>query len=553
MEVERWGFRQDIHSAATDVRHMFNDGNYGAGVLHGAAATTEAIARKLGSEVTYAQLKWDKSGSSQFVRPYDTLRSSFYELAQDGSGKLDEDRLCQLCSQLGMAPERVPFLIDEFDLDGDSRLDFDEFCSIFYQDWDEIPMLVWSGQHSDPAAGGQGSGTRGVAATSGGKSWPKCFTASAAPRGQSFVDSSFTNDSNLPEDAECWVRAPHLLFGSSTLFNGIQPNDVSQGGMGDCWLLCAFAAMAEYPGLIQSVFKQKVVENSGRYHIKMWDGCAWNSVMIDDFVPAERFAAVFYAPVFAQATGSKLWVLLLEKAMAKWCGGYANLEGGQDVCAWRIFTGCNNCVALFQDQENEEIWVLHQVDWCYGSHAANCGFIPGPTVNLWDTLRQWDAAGHLMGAATWKGDSTGEKGASANEEIRSDGIVKSHAYSILQLIDYVPESAPASEPIRLVQLRNPWGDAHEWTGAWSDGSKEWAENPDLAKFVGLRVQDDGVFWMSCADFLHVFEQVTMCPFERPVDKRVVRAGASAGPLYAPVYRRKAKAGTCGTSDGCLVS
>jgi len=557
MAVGRWGLRQDLRYAAHDVEDMFKGGDYGGAMLHGATATSEAVARKLGAgALTAAKRVSNSGGDDTFVRPYDALRSSFYELAEDGSGKLDEAQLLELCGRLGMDPDRVPTLIEEFDLDGDSRLDFDEFCAIFYQDWDEIPMVVWSAQGLPNAGVAPKAADRALAstpATIGGDAWPKCMKSKDLGS-QSFMDSTFTNDTNLPEDAECWVRAPHLLFGGSTLFNGIQPNDVSQGAMGDCWLLCAFAAMAEYPGLIQNCFKQKVIQESGRYHVKMWDGYAWNSVMLDDYVPAERFAAIFYAPVFAQATGSKLWVLLLEKAMAKWCGGYQNLEGGQDVCAWRIFTGCNDCMALFQDAEDENVWVLHQADWSGGAHVANCGFIPWQPVDIWDTLRQWDAEGHLMGAATWKGDSTGEKGASAGEDIRQDGIVKSHAYSILQVIEYQPPSEP-SAMIRLVQLRNPWGDDHEWKGAWCDGSPEWETYPDLATFVGLRVKDDGVFWMSFEDFVHTFEQVTMCPFKRPVDKRVIRAGAPRGPLHAPVYRRPPKSGTiCGyDAGGCLLS
>ena len=30
---------------------------------------------------------------------------------------------------------------------------------------------------------------------------------------------------------------------------------------------------------------------------------------------------------------------------------------------------------------------------------------------------------------------------------------------------------------KLVELRNPWGNAREWNGAWADGSATWAKNP----------------------------------------------------------------------------
>ena len=32
--------------------------------------------------------------------------------------------------------------------------------------------------------------------------------------------------------------------------------------------------------------------------------------------------------MFSQAKGNEMWVLLLEKAFAKFCGGYSELKGG---------------------------------------------------------------------------------------------------------------------------------------------------------------------------------------------------------------------------------
>lgn len=43
-------------------------------------------------------------------------------------------------------------------------------------------------------------------------------------------------------------------------------------------------------------------------------------------------------------------------------------------------------------------------------------------------------------------------------------------------------------------LRNPWGHS-EWTGAWSDGSKEWTA--EWLTLLDHRFGDDGAWWMSC--------------------------------------------------------
>lgn len=58
----------------------------------------------------------------------------------------------------------------------------------------------------------------------------------------------------------------------------------------------------------------------------------------------------------------------------------------------------------------------------------------------------------------------------------------------------------------MFNLRNPWGDSHEWTGAWSDGSPEWDHISSTVKQeLGLINEHDGEFWMSFDDFVSNFE------------------------------------------------
>ena len=47
---------------------------------------------------------------------------------------------------------------------------------------------------------------------------------------------------------------------------------------------------------------------------------------------------------------------------------------------------------------------------------------------------------------------------------------------------------------RLVLVRNPWGNS-EWTGPWSDGSKEWTA--EIMIKLGHRFGNDGMFYMTC--------------------------------------------------------
>lgn len=73
--------------------------------------------------------------------------------------------------------------------------------------------------------------------------------------------------------------------------------------------------------------------------------------------------------------------------------------------------------------------------------------------------------------------------------IRVQGLVGGHAYSVLRAVE--------SKGKRFVVVRNPWGKT-EWTGPWSDGSKEWTKEwLEVLDELGHVFGDDGQFVMEC--------------------------------------------------------
>ena len=55
------------------------------------------------------------------------------------------------------------------------------------------------------------------------------------------------------------------------LFGHIDPCDVQQRGIGDCWLMCSIAAVAEFDDLIAHLFAQAELSKSGKYTLRLFD------------------------------------------------------------------------------------------------------------------------------------------------------------------------------------------------------------------------------------------------------------------------------------------
>jgi len=159
-----------------------------------------------------------------------------------------------------------------------------------------------------------------------------------------------------------WVPASMLLSGDprqrTPLFCDINPSDVRQGEIGDCWLIAAISCIANFPEEVEELFVDEGgspsvrAASDGRYTLRLFDHRqdAFINIVIDERVPAlVPTRGCYYPgwqhlqaglPIFAKPSSVEIWPLLVEKAVAKLFGGFAGLEGGHECSAFRAFTGC---------------------------------------------------------------------------------------------------------------------------------------------------------------------------------------------------------------------
>eukprot|EP00929_Paragymnodinium_shiwhaense_P009503 TRINITY_DN113699_c0_g1_i1.p1 TRINITY_DN113699_c0_g1~~TRINITY_DN113699_c0_g1_i1.p1 ORF type:complete len:360 (+),score=49.61 TRINITY_DN113699_c0_g1_i1:39-1118(+) len=316
------------------------------------------------------------------------------------------------------------------------------------------------------------------------------------------------------QDPTCveWVRAPELCetlgmcdADEVQLFKGILPCDVMQGNTGDCWLLAAIAAYAEYPSAVRKLFSHEEKSEDGCYTVSLYDMEAgdWESLEIDDLIPTAG-----KRPAFAKPNGGELWVMLLEKAFAKFVGSYAAISGGNPAYAFIAFSGCTDGLSYWPPTEPRNTtgsWLrLHvdcqkAVDEGKAKDPMGLGFWYGPQYG--DDAEVEDIfavmfeaySNNYVAACTWKNGN--------------NGLVVKHVYSFIGIYDN-------GDGIRLLAFRNPYAwNSDEWLGDWSDKSSKWEEHPDLKEELLGDGDADGVFWMSLEDFEANVGAVILWPIE----------------------------------------
>jgi hypothetical protein len=103
-------------------------------------------------------------------------------------------------------------------------------------------------------------------------------------------DSSIYDTSNVSEypldEVAVWKRPHEFMNGRPVLFeDNIDPNDIRQGSLGNCWFLAAIASLAENPALVRRLFITDEYNDFGIYQLRICKNGEWVVVTIDDYVP----------------------------------------------------------------------------------------------------------------------------------------------------------------------------------------------------------------------------------------------------------------------------
>ncbi|CAG8760522.1 12315_t:CDS:2, partial [Cetraspora pellucida] len=249
--------------------------------------------------------------------------------------------------------------------------------------------------------------------------------------------------------------------------DGVEPNDIKQGGVGDCWFIASLAVITNIPKLLETICVARD-EDVGVYGFIFFKDGDWVSTVIDDqlFTSGKDDKGIFQLTFAHCSNENETWLPLIEKAYAKVHGDYESISGGWTGEGIEDITGGVYTLQFTNDILNKD--------------------------KFWNDVLKNVNTNLLLGCVRFE---------FSDKDIKDlKGTISNHAYSILR-------TAETDDGIKLLQIRNPWGTT-EWTGAWSDGSKEWT--PERMIKLNHRFGDDGTFWMCYDDFLDYWDMIDKC-------------------------------------------
>ena len=329
--------------------------------------------------------------------------------------------------------------------------------------------------------------------------------------GEIFTDPNFLpspnykiNESSISFDEKDTVWERIDKFYTAPLFKkeAIHEDAIQQGELGNCYFIASLARIARQPDLVQILFDTRTQKSSDNENSKFIDTINLKCgavivyfhifgrrtpILIDTLIPFKRGTR---KPRFCHPTDIKYspWFCLVEKAYAKVNGCYSLIIGGTLSKAIYHLFGYYPCYKeidkILEKREKKLTKKANSKSIQHSSEKFD------ENEYLFSQLMQWQYEDSVLGADI----SLDKLRQNVTEnDIIDNGLVIGHSYLIIKV--------RREEGKNFICLRNPWGD-HEWLGDWSDTSPLWT--PKLKKTLGVRLKDNGTFWMVDRDFFRYF-------------------------------------------------
>ncbi|CAI5776051.1 calpain-10 isoform X1 [Podarcis lilfordi] len=274
----------------------------------------------------------------------------------------------------------------------------------------------------------------------------------------------------------CWLR-PQEICSTPRLFSDNQYEwQVKQGMLGDCWFLCACAALQKSKYLLAKVIPPgqpswRDEKYRGCFTCRVWQFGHWVEVTIDDRLPCLGGKLCF-----SQCqTEDVFWLPLLEKAYAKVHGSYEQLWAGQVADALVDLTG-----------GLAERWSLKD---------------PGRSTER-------ERAGKVLEKAVFRRLMNLKEKCVMSCSVFSSRqgtseLGEFHAFIVVDMQDL---SKVSRKEIILLRIRNPWG-RRCWKGPWREGGPGWSQlDPVVAAELLSQIQE-GEFWVEEEEFFAEFDEI----------------------------------------------
>jgi len=314
----------------------------------------------------------------------------------------------------------------------------------------------------------------------------------------------------LDRDGEevIWCKASEVVDEQAAIFHpdkAIDPTDIAQGSLGDCYFMAALSAIAERPERIKRIFCNDLehLSSTGVYGMHLCVDGGLREVVVDDRFPCLKQEGIEPWVAYGKSKHPELWVMLLEKAYAKCYGNYESIVAGQPGDAMADLLGAPY-KTFKTDSKND--WSEKQI------------------AKLWEHVKDSDAKDYVMCCSC--ADASGKPWLKPTQ--KQKGLINGHAYSLIHACEL-------SDGTRLLGVRNPHG-RNEWNGDWGDDSELWTRQfrDEIADFLELtrsdrqdyeelsehdkvhcgkswtEKADDGAFWMCVEDWVKYFDDVQIC-------------------------------------------